>query len=142
MFAVDGQWWDSNRRLPDKYLTLRRYLEIGPRLTPWLVSEAGIDADTTALLDERCADQRPVSLRNPDDHRGLPFREVATLEIEVSDAPVRRGFPLPRPDSNRITQEDFPSIVAAVAVEADERFGAGVDSPAPRPGAADPPASP
>jgi hypothetical protein len=138
MFAVDGPWWDSSRRLPDKHLTRRRYLDIGPRLEPWRVTEAGVDAATTALLDEHCADQRPVVLRNPDDHRGLPFREVATLEIEVGEGLVRRGFPLPRPGSTRITQDDFPSIVAAVAAEAHEVFGAGVDSPAPLPGAADP----
>lgn len=133
MFAVDGQWWDSRRRLPDKRLTLRRNLDIGPSLRPWLATDAGLDAATVALLDEHCgADVRPVVLRNPGDYRGLPLREVATLEIDVSPALVRRGFPLPRPDSTRITQDDFPAIVAAIAVENDELFGSGADSPAPR----------
>ena len=133
MFAVDGQWWDSRRRLPDKRLTLRRNLDIGPSLTPWLVSDAGIDPATSALLDEHCgADVRPVVLRNPSDYRGLPLREVATLEIDVSPALVRRGFPLPRPDSTRITQDDFPAIVAAIAVENDDLFGSDSGSPVPR----------
>ncbi|MGH7789265.1 MAG: DUF4056 domain-containing protein [Candidatus Binatia bacterium] len=129
MFAVDGAWWDSSRRLPDKRLTLRRYLDTGPTLVPWLVSDAGIDGKTAALLADRCGDDvRPIALRNPDTYRGIPLREVATLEIDVSAALVRRGFPLPRPDSTRITQEDFPAIVAAVAADNDAQFGA---APAP-----------
>jgi hypothetical protein len=130
MFAVDGVWWDSSRRLPDKRLTLRRYLDTGPTLAPWLVSAAGIDARTTALLDEHCgADVRPIVLLNPDAYRGLAFRDVATLEIDVSPALARRGFPFPRPDSTHITQEDFPAIIAAIAVDNDAQFGSGADRP-------------
>ena len=132
IFAVDGKWWDSTRRLPDKRLTVRRNLDIGPLVTPWLVSDAGIDATATALLEQHCgADVRPTVLRNPDDFRGVPLREVATLEIGVDPALVARGLPLPR-QSNAITQADFPAIVASIAVETDELFGPGADSPAPR----------
>ena len=130
MYAVDGVWWDSRRRLPDKRLTLRRYLDTGPTLAPWLVSEAGIDAKTTALLDERCgADVRPIVLRNPDTYRGIPLRDVATFEIDVGPALARRGFPFPRPDSRQITQEDFPAIIAAIAVDNDAQFGPDADGP-------------
>lgn len=131
MFAVDGQWWDSSRRLPDKQLTVRRNLDIGPFVSPWLVSDAGIGPSTQALLDEHCgADVRPAVLRNPDDYRGVPLREVATLEIEVDAALVGRGLPLPRASAH-ITQDDFPAIVAAIAVEASEWFGTGADAPFP-----------
>jgi hypothetical protein len=130
MFAVDGVWWDSSRRLPDQRLTLRRYLDTGPTITPWLVSDAGIDAATTALLDEHCGDDvRPIVLRNPDTYRGIALRDVATLEIDVSPALARRGFPFPRPDSQRITQEDFAAIIAAIAIDNDAQFGTGADSP-------------
>ena len=54
---------------------------------------------------------------------------MATLEIDVSPALARRGFPLPRPDSTHITQEDFPAIIAAIAVDNDAQFGSGADSP-------------
>jgi Protein of unknown function (DUF4056) len=133
MFAVDGVWWDSRRRLPDKRLTIRRNLQTGPGVAPWLVSDAGIDATATALLDQHCgADPQPIVLRNPDSYRGLPLREVATLEIDVSPALVRAGFPLPRADSNRVTQDDFPSIIAAIAIDADDLFGVGASTPARR----------
>jgi hypothetical protein len=132
MFAVDGQWWDSSRRLPDKQRTVRRNVDIGPLLTPWLVTDAGIGPHATGVLDKTCGpDVSPLVLRNPDDFRGLPLRDVATLEIDVDPALVGRRLPLPR-DSNRITQDDFPAIVAAIAIEADDLFGEGAGSPAPR----------
>ena len=131
MFAVDGQWWDSSRRLPDKQLTIRRNLDIGPFISPWLVSDAGIGPSTQLLLDKHCGvDAQPIVLRNPDDYRGLPLREVATLEIDVSPALVDNGLPLPG-DATRVTQEDFPAIVAAIGVAASELFGTGVDAPLP-----------
>ena len=34
MAAVDQHWWDSNARLPDPNLVLRRSLQIGPRIEP------------------------------------------------------------------------------------------------------------
>jgi len=133
MFGVDGVWWDSRRRLPDKRLTLRRYLDTGPTIAPWLVSDAGVDDAVSALLDEHCGtDVRPIVLRNPDSYRGIALREVATLEFDVSPAMARNGFPFPRPDSRLVTQEDFPSIIAAIGLDNDEQFGADSATPARR----------
>lgn len=131
IFAVDGVWWDSNRRLPDKRLTLRRNFDTGETISPWLVTDAGISDSATELLDEHCgADVRPIVLLNPDSYRGVPLREVATLEIEVSAPLALRGFPFPRPDSRLVTQEDFPSIIAAIAIEDEAELEAGVAPPA------------
>ena len=40
MYLVDGVWWDSKARLPDPRLVLRRNFDVGPEITPWLISRA------------------------------------------------------------------------------------------------------
>ena len=65
---------------------------------------------------------------------------MATLEIDVSPALARQGFPFPRADSHQITQDDFPAIISAIAADNDAQFGAGADGPW-REGSAPPPKS-
>ena len=60
-----------------------------------------------------------------------PARAVssATVEFEVSDLQVDSGFPLPRPGSRLVTQEDFPTIIERTRAENAKTFGPGADAP-------------
>jgi len=60
---------------------------------------------------------------------GVAIRDIATLDIEVSDRLHANRFPLPRKDDRRITQDDFPSIVAAIRSETNTEFGEPSDHP-------------
>ena len=57
----------------------------------------------------------------------MKFRDIVTFEIDVD--PKIKGFPIPRPNSRRITQDDFPEIIEAIKVENREEFGAEAGQP-------------
>jgi len=57
------------------------------------------------------------------------FRNDATVEFEVADALVQAGFPLPRPGTRLVTQEDFPMIIQKTQEANADTFGAGADAP-------------
>jgi len=128
MWSVDGVWWDSRARLPDWHFVRRRNMEIDTDIRPWLLEQAQHPSDSGAVLDE-CEDSPPpLVLQNRDGFEGLASRDVLTLEIEVGDR-MAESFPFPDPGSRRVTQEDFPGIIAAIREENDAEFGAGADRP-------------
>ena len=128
MWSVDGVWWDSQSRLPDWRFVRRRNMDIDADIRPWLIEEARDPSGSGAVLDE-CEDSPPpLVLQNRDGFEGLAFRDALTLEIEVGD-PMAEDFPFPDPGSRRITQEDFPGVIAAMREENAALLGAGADRP-------------
>jgi len=122
--AVDGAWWDSERRIPDWQLVKRRRMDTGPLLHPWLLEVASPGAKGPVQPIAACRDASPpLVLRIEDGWGGLAFRDQATLEFEVGDAMVAAGFPLLRPGSRLVTQDDFPAIIAEVNRENASVFG-------------------
>ena len=71
--------------------------------------------------------ERSVVLKNPDGFHGVKFRDIVSFEIDVT--PEIKDFPIPRPNSRRITQEDFPEIIEAIKVENRDAFGAEAGQP-------------
>ncbi|HXK22125.1 MAG TPA: DUF4056 domain-containing protein, partial [Myxococcota bacterium] len=121
MALVDGVWWDSHARLPDPRLVLRRSVEAGDELTPWVVSRAYDSPEMRAWVDRNCGgSERALALRRAFAIGGHEFKDMATLEIDVH---VPDPFPFPREGSNRITQEDFPVVLESVRRYAIERLG-------------------
>jgi len=133
MRAVDGLWWDSSKRIPDWTVVRRRRFDAGPFLAPWRLEDAtprsGEPVERVEPL-ARCRDSAPPLVLNvPDGIAGALFRDYAALELEVDDALVAAGFPLPRVGSRRFTQEDLPAIVAATRAANEQAFGPGADAP-------------
>jgi hypothetical protein len=124
MQSVDGRWWDSGKRIPDWTLVARRSFDFGPLLHPWRVEDAGV-ATPAACLDTA----PPLVLRVHDGFSGVPFRDHASVEFEIGDALVAAGFPLPRPGSRLVTQDDFEAIVAHIRSETEQALGAGAGAP-------------
>ncbi len=135
---VDGIWWDSTKRVPDNQLVRHRNFNIGPTLYPWKLVDAQL-SDTLVAgrkeFDQACqGDWTPLGLSVPDRLGGVPFRQMATLEIHPGELLVQNGLPFPKSGSTMVTQEDFPALIAAIARAADTELGAGAGLPAARPG--------
>ena len=129
MAAVDQQWWDSNARLPDPNLVLRRNLQIGARIEPWLVPKGRLAAADAKRLEHECGgDRDPHVLRNPSRIPGLEFAEVLALEIDLD-----RGFRT-KPElerfSPRARSQDFPALLEQIRTEMRAEFGPLADTPA------------
>jgi len=130
MRAVDGAWWDSEKRIPDWTLVKRRQFETGPFLRPWRLEDARPGTNGAAKPLARCQDAGPaLVLYVADGFAGALFRNYASVEFDVDDTLVQAGFPLPRPGSRLVTQEDFPMIIQKTREANSEAFGAGADAP-------------
>lgn len=130
MQTLDGAWWDSQKRIPDWTLVKRRHFETGPFLRPWRLEDASSGTNGAVQPLARCRDAGPpLVLHVLDGFAGALFRDYATVEFEVSDPQAEAGFPLPRPGSRLVTQEDFPTIIEATRKKNAETFGAGADAP-------------
>jgi len=127
IYAVDGRWWDSNKRLPDWQVLLRRNFDAGPSLEPWLVSMAFSPEPGPSIGCDNAGP--PLRLRSPSSFEGVRFEHDATLEIDVEDRVAANGFPFPRRRTRRITQADLPSLVEQTRREAVAAFGRGYDQP-------------
>ena len=124
MRSVDGLWWDSAARLPDARLVLRRNLDVGSVVTPWLIPLDRMGPE----LAERCGSQpQALPMANPELLAGPKFSERASLSIEISEElagqePFRRL-------GGRITQLDFPEILEAIRAQNRAEFGEDADRP-------------
>jgi hypothetical protein len=125
--ALDGYWWDSTKRLPDPRLLMRRSMEIGYEVRPWLAGDAGSEA-ADVILEEVCTEgQSAVVFGNPEVLGAVELSSLIRIEIDV--APKLDAFPLPRPPSRTITNDDFPDIVESIREAAILEFGPGADVP-------------
>jgi hypothetical protein len=111
-----------------------RNFNIGPDLYPWQLVDAGSSAALSAArheFDQFCqGNWTPLKLSVPERLDAVPFRQMATLEIQPSELLIKNGFPFNR----TVTQDDFPAVVAAIRRSADAELGPGAGSPAARPG--------
>lgn len=129
MRSVDSKWWDSRVALPNKRLVLRRNMDDGSVLWPWLASHATPGGELNGKVAEYCGRKdQPVPLQMPDDYSGVPFSEIVRIEITVGDELVGR-LSLPDPNSRQITEADFPAIIADIRQENQREFGLDADHP-------------
>jgi hypothetical protein len=124
MQAVDQFWWDSNRRLPDKELTLRRNLEARSNIVPWLVPPERMPAS----LERACGEEaRPIEISHQSGVLSIRFADWIELEIEVDE-----GLAAQEPFvtlGRRIVQSDFPAIIEAIRGQNRAKFGPAADQP-------------
>lgn len=123
MHALDGVWWDSKARVPEKQLLLRRNFGIGDPIEPWRLP----DALAPPSLRAACGAAAPVPLANSPRKGELEFASWLTLEIGVDpEIAAHPSFPKLRPV---VTQADFPAIVAAAQAQNREESGPDADHP-------------
>jgi hypothetical protein len=124
MRAVDGLWWDSTKRIPDFALVRRRNFEIGAELRPWLVPPSKFGEHLRAACGPEPA---TLAIVNPDSMNGVDFSEQASLVIDLPDH-LAAVEPF-RSIGRRITQKDFPRIVAYLRGAAASELGPMSDVP-------------
>jgi hypothetical protein len=130
MQRVDGIWWDSEKRIPDWTLVMRRSFDTGPFLRGWRLEDASPGAKGPVKPLRACRRAGPpLVLQVVDGFAGARFRDYSTAEFEVDDALVQAGFPLPRPESRLVTQDDFPAIIEKIRQANAKEFGPGADAP-------------
>lgn len=122
--SVDGLWWDSQRRLPDPALLMRRQIDAGPTQIPWLVPE---DRAGPRLIAACGPYPEPFAIANPDRLDGAATSSMARLEIQVSeDLAAHEPFvELGRTISDR----DFAVILEAIREQNRAAFGPESDRP-------------
>jgi hypothetical protein len=122
--AVDKLWWDSDARVPEKALVLRRNMDFEGTIFPWLVPPSRMPAS----LRDACGDApEPQVLAAPESYAGVSFGDWVTLEIVVDDDIAKRD-PFTK-IGRRVTQGDFPTIVAAIRNQNRAEFGEDADRP-------------
>jgi len=89
---LDGRWWSSQRRVPEKYLVLRRNYNMGDNRLP------------TAVPGEQTP---PLCLALPRRWQGLDLNALAQLQLWPGEAMAR--LPLP---ARYYTQHNFPTLAA------------------------------
>ena len=120
----------SRKKIPDWTLVTRRRFDSEPLLRPWRLEDArpGTKGEVKPLAT--CLDAAPALVfRVSDGFAGALYRDYATAEFEVGDALVKAGFPLPRPGTRLVNQEDFPAIIGEIHKATLEAFGLGADAP-------------
>ncbi|APR85441.1 Hypothetical protein A7982_10790 [Minicystis rosea] len=129
MKSVDGLWWDSTRALPDWKLVLRRNLETGATLRPWLLSDAIPVESQNAEQRHMCAGAPPpVSLDVPQRLGDRKIEDLVTIELEVTDW-IPAGFPISVAKGTTLTTADFPALLAGIRREGERDLGEGFDRP-------------
>ena len=123
MMSVDQHWWDSQQRLPDPRLTLRRNLDIGNPIEPWLVPDRFLTQKLRDRLDHECkTGMEPQLLQRSNGVGDLVLSDYLTLEIEVDRQLLEvepfsiLGMP--------ITQTQFPALVEYIRMEIEKVAGA------------------
>lgn len=99
---LDGRWWNSQRRVPEKYLVLHRNFQMGDNRLP------------TRIPGEQSVPQR---LTLPHRWQGITLADLVQLQLW----PGASMKQLPRPPARYYTAEDFPTL-AASAQQADAQL--------------------
>jgi hypothetical protein len=126
--ALDDAWWDSQASLPENRLVRRRYLDTDTELEAWLVPDHAVSPALGEKLAAHCGEHpEPAVIRIPDSLGGVPFGELATLEIRpighTAEQPIMRELGSP------ITQEDFPRLMEQVRADTLASLGPRADRP-------------
>lgn len=128
MAAVDQLWWNSRARLPDANLVLRRNVQHGIRIVPWLVPLERFDSKARQRITSRCqGEPEPHLLRNPTRIPGLEFEAVLRLEVELG--PDFQDMESLAAYGDIVTNRDFPELLERIRQEIREEFGASADRP-------------
>jgi len=132
MKAVDGIWWDSTKALPDNALVIRRYLNLGPALPGWLVTDAFPEDKLDPALRRMCPQEPPpLTLEVPERLGDQKIDALVTVEMTFTGW-VPQGFPVAAAKGGTVTQADFPAIMAGIHRDGVKDMGADFDRPRPR----------
>jgi hypothetical protein len=129
MASLDGRWWDSERRLPDPRLVLRRSFATDDPVVPWRAEDAFAPGEVPEPLASACAGARTRPLHVPS---GIGHVEAADV-VSMTWAPEGWGDDLPYADPDRrvVDVRSLDALVAEVHAMFEAELGPGFDQPGP-----------
>lgn len=110
--VVDGIWWDSQRVVPDTRLVLRRNLDVGDVIHPWVVPPN---------RSRSCRDAKePIPLEIPSKGpHGIELKSLYSLRFYPDPSEVHL-FP---EHGTWFEEDDIPRILAQIRQEVRREFG-------------------
>lgn len=109
MRAVDGVWWSSKERLPEKSLVRRRYFDVDTEVEPWLIPDRFASPELRAQLAGSCGEKpEPYVVVVPRSIGDVPIDDLVTFEV-VPEARVAKNDIFQR-KGGVVTQLDFPDL--------------------------------
>lgn len=85
--VVDGDWWDSNEPLPNKFMLLKRHYALGDKQSPYLVGKESAQQHThwpeLAEIYQQSAEPKQLSL--PRYSHNVDIDEIAQLWLFIDD---------------------------------------------------------
>ncbi len=90
--AVDGLWWDSSARIPQKYLVLKRNYNVTPIQTPLVIDSHKMAEQNYALVANFVPLQlEPLTMSLPVSDYGVNFSLISRFTMKV-DEKYRESF--------------------------------------------------
>ena len=114
--TVDGLWWDRTKQMPDTQMVIRRNVDYGDTIQPWIISDKY--SPFCSQRDEPVAEFE-VPRVGP---QGIDLKSLYELRFRVDRNAVPR-FPLPDTDRLWVNENDFPFILARIRREVKKEFG-------------------
>jgi hypothetical protein len=119
MASVDGEWWDSGKRVPEFGLVTRRFTDISFPVAPWIVPDA----------PPECTDQPPaLTLELPERLGGHKISELVTVAFKFEKWTPEK-FPVPASKGDTVTTADFPTILKAIHEDGLRELGPSFNKP-------------
>ena len=109
---VEGDWWDSTKRIPDKDLVKRHYLGYGSdEVEPWLVPDFSEGIEGHPNISKK------VLSIPTEDFRGEELSGLYEFIVEVNPEELSELFPFPVPGSNVLSVRDFDKVIESIRSE-------------------------
>ena len=122
--AVDKLWWDSSKRIPEKYVVIKRIYDVGLKQNPLLVPAENVAAADNPELMPCDASVSPMQLSITTSLYGYAMEDLVTVQITI-DPEYQEAFAFPsdrhRAES-RVTQVDFQMIADAAREHDEEEY--------------------
>ena len=119
---VDGVWWDRSKTMPDMTMVMRRNLDVGDTIVPWVLPDA---------FSPYCKGrgEEPARIAIPVVGPGeLNLTDLYELRFVVDTEEVPK-FIVPDKENGWIGEEDFPELIGTIRIEVKNLFGPLGDSP-------------
>ncbi len=126
--AVDGLWWDSSRRLPEREVVIRRNFEGGPLLVPWRVPRRLQSAALRESMRRHCVDEAAAQLTRRQYIEGVPLHDLVRLDVRI-EPQVAERIAGSATDARWLSDRGFAAAIARVRRENAEIFGERADRP-------------
>ncbi len=128
VFDVKGIWWSDPMLIGDAEYLLRRNMDIGEKIVPWLVKPRS--PWLTKELRRRCGpDPQPAILPNPETVDKIRFSEWIEINITVDDR-IARHAPF-QEMGKHLNEQTLETVLESVRNSVYARFGSESDQPYP-----------